>query len=196
MHTSLTTPNSVQLIYFDHPAAKGHCKCLKIQPPGSEALAIWGVYVPCTGMHTRKEVYNLLQIESQTQQKIALEAGTSKPCHILTGDINAATQTSVHPEDTMHQELMQILKMHRTDKHQGTPRSQSYHRHGRNCKSSGDSRIDVLLENTYRHHGRYYRKLRPQPNTCHHPTDIHELHQIRTYIVHWAHTQKRMMHLT
>ena len=143
VHTSLTTQNSVQLIHLDHPAAKGHCKCLKIQPP------VWGVYVPCTDMHTRKEVYNLLQTEMQTQDKIALEAGSSKPCHILAGDMNAALymddrQTSVHPEDAMHQELMQTLKMHTTDKHQGMPRSRSYHRHGHNCKSSEDSRIDDI----------------------------------------------------
>ena len=90
VHTSLTTQNSMQLINLDHPAAKGHCKCLKIQPPGSEALTIWGVYVPCTSMHTRKEVYNLLHTEMQAQDKIALEAGKSKPCHILAGDMNAA----------------------------------------------------------------------------------------------------------
>ena len=108
----------------------GPSKCLKIQPPGSEALTVWGVYVPCTDMHTRKEVHNLVQTEMQTQDKIALEAGSSKPCHILAGDMNAALymddrQTSVHPQDAMHQELMQTLKMHTTDKHQGMPRSRS-----------------------------------------------------------------------
>ena len=58
VHASLTTQNSVQLINLDHPAAKGHCKCMKLQPSGSEALTIWGVYIPCTDMQTRKEVYN------------------------------------------------------------------------------------------------------------------------------------------
>ena len=101
-------------------------------------------------MHTRKEVYNLLQTEMQAQDKIALEGGKSKPCHILAGDMNAALymndrQTSVHPEDAMHQELMQALKMYTTDKHQGMPRSRSYHRHGRNCESSEDSRIDDVF---------------------------------------------------
>ena len=75
VHTSLTTQHLVQLINLDHPAAKGHCKRTKLQPPGSEALTIWGVYVPCTDMHTRKEVYNLLQTEMQAQDKLALEAG-------------------------------------------------------------------------------------------------------------------------
>ena len=83
VHTSLTTQNSVQLVNLDHPTAKGHCKCLKIQPPGSEALTIWGVYVPCTDIHTRKEVYTLLHAEMQTQDRIAIEAGRSKACHIL-----------------------------------------------------------------------------------------------------------------
>ena len=101
-------------------------------------------------MHTRKEVYNLLQTELQAQDKIALEAGKSKPCHILAGDMNAALymddrQTSVNPEDAMHQELMQTLKMYTTDKHQRMPRSRSYHRHVRNCKSSEDSRIDDIF---------------------------------------------------
>ena len=128
----------------------GPSKCLKIQPPGREALTVWGVYVPCTDMHTRKEVHNLVQTEMQTQDKIALEAGSSKPCHILAGDMNAALymddrQTSVHPQDAMHQELMQTLKMHTTDKHQGMPRSRSYHRHGHNCKSNEDSRIDDII---------------------------------------------------
>ena len=106
--------------------------------------------MPCTSMHTRKEVYNLLQTELQAQDKIALEAGKSKPCHILAGDMNAALymddrQTSVNPEDAMHQELMQTLKMYTTDKHQRMPRSRSYHRHVRNCKSSEDSRIDDIF---------------------------------------------------
>ena len=86
----------------------------------------------------------------QTQDKVALEAGRSKPWHILAGDMNSALyiddrQTSVHSEDAMHQELMQTLKMHTTDKHQDMPRPQSYHRHGRNCKSSKDSRIDDIF---------------------------------------------------
>ena len=34
-------------------------------------------------MHARKEVYNLVQTEMQNQDKIALEAGKSKLCHIL-----------------------------------------------------------------------------------------------------------------
>ena len=42
VHASLTMQNSVQLIHLDHPVAKGHCNCLKIQPPGSDALTIWG----------------------------------------------------------------------------------------------------------------------------------------------------------
>ena len=54
-------------------------------------------------------------------------------------------QTSVHPEDAMHQELMQTLRMYTTDKHQGMPRSRLYHRHGRNCKSREDSRVDDIF---------------------------------------------------
>ena len=192
VHTSLTTQNSVQLINLDHPAAKGHCKCLKIQPPGSEALTIWGVYVPYTDMHTRKQVYSLLQKEMQTQDRIALEAGKPRPYHILAGDMNAALyvddrQTNAHPEDAMHRELMQTLKMHTTDKHQGMPRSRSYHRHGRNCKSSEDSRIDDIFisenlrcQSTCHHHSRYYRRLRPQPNPCDDPTEPREIHKTRT----------------
>ena len=150
MHTSLTTQHSVQLINLDHPAAKGHCKCMKLQPPGSEALTIWGVYVPCTDMHTRKEVYNLLQTEMQAQDRLALEAGSPKSHHILAGDMNAALytddrQTGAHPEDTLHRQLMQTLKMHTTDKHQGMPRLRSYHRHERSCKSNEDSRIDDIF---------------------------------------------------
>ena len=107
--------------------------------------------MPCTDMHTTKEVYNLLQTEMQTQDKIALEAGRPKLCHILAGDMNAALykddrQTSVHPEDAMHQELMQTLKTHTTDKHQGKPRSRSFHSHGRHCKSSEDGRTGDISE--------------------------------------------------
>ena len=45
----------------------------------------------------------------------------------------------------MHQDLMQTLKMHTTDKHQGMPRSRSYHRHRHNCKSNEDSRTDDIF---------------------------------------------------
>ena len=106
--------------------------------------------MPCTDMHTRKQVYSLLQKEMQTQDRIALEAGKPRPYHILAGDMNAALyvddrQTSARPEDAMLWELMQTLKMHTTDKHQGMPRSRSYHRHGRNCRSSENSRIDDIF---------------------------------------------------
>ena len=70
--------------------------------------------------------------------------------HILAGDMNATLytddkQTGIHPEDAMHRQLMQTLKMHTTDKHQSMPRLRSYHRHGRNCKSSEDSRVDDIF---------------------------------------------------
>ena len=86
----------------------------------------------------------------QTQDRLALEAGRPKSYPILEGDMNAALytddrQTGIHPEDTMHRQLMQTLKMHTTDKHQGMPRLRSYHRHGRNCKSNEDSRIDDIF---------------------------------------------------
>ena len=120
-----------------------------MQPPGSEDLTIWGMYVPCTDMHTRKEMYNLLQTEMQTQHRVALEAGKPKSYHILAGDMIAALYTDdrpgVHPEDTMHRQLMQTLKTHTTDKQQGRPRLRSYHRHGRNCKSYEDSKIDEIF---------------------------------------------------
>ena len=86
----------------------------------------------------------------QTQDRIALEAGKPKPYRILAGDMNAALymgdrHSSVHPEDAMHRELVLILKMRTTDKHQGLPRARSYHRHGRNCNSSEDSRTDDMF---------------------------------------------------
>ena len=148
---------------------------------------IWGLFAPCKDIHTRKEVYSVLQTEMQSQDRKLADPGRATSC---LGDMSAALhmdcrQTSLHPEDAMHQELMQTLKMHTTDKHQGMPKSWSYHSHG--CNSSENSRIDdifisecVLPENTCHHQGRYYRRLRPQPNICHHPTDIHELHETRT----------------
>ena len=188
VHTSLTTQTLVQLINLDHPAAKGHCKCLKIQPPGSEVVTIYDPYMPCTDMHTRKQVYYLLQTEMQTQDKVAIEAGNSKLCHILARDMNAALymddrQTSVPPEDAMHQELMQTLKMHITDKHQGMPRLWSYHRHGHSCKSSEDSKIDdtFISDNLCCHKIPVTTiagttKDSDHSPIYHHPTDIHELH--------------------
>ncbi len=42
IHNSLTTQNSIDTISHNHPAAKAHLKTLKIKPPGSDCLTIWG----------------------------------------------------------------------------------------------------------------------------------------------------------
>ena len=42
VHKSLTSQNSVDLIDHNNPAAKSQLKTLKIKPPGSDCLTIWG----------------------------------------------------------------------------------------------------------------------------------------------------------
>jgi len=50
VHNSFTTQKSIETISHNHPAAKAHLKTLKIKPPGSDCLTIWGVYLPNNDM--------------------------------------------------------------------------------------------------------------------------------------------------
>lgn len=40
IHTKFITQNSVSLIRINNPIAKGHCKAIKIQPPGSDCIIV------------------------------------------------------------------------------------------------------------------------------------------------------------
>ena len=46
VHTDLLTQNSVSLIRIQNPIAKGQCKAVKIQQPGSDCTLVWGVCAP------------------------------------------------------------------------------------------------------------------------------------------------------
>ena len=90
MHESLMTQNSVVPIDLDSPAAKAHCKALKLQPPGSDCVTIWGVYMPCEDLNKRKQIYELIKQTVQGEAAKAIKDGKTPPHNIVTGDMNAA----------------------------------------------------------------------------------------------------------
>ena len=54
LHESLMTQSSITQMNLQDPIGKGHCKVLKIQPPGYDALITFGICVPCTDMSKRE----------------------------------------------------------------------------------------------------------------------------------------------
>ena len=113
IHRSFLSQSSVCPIRIDDPAAKGHCKAIKISPPGSDTLIVWGVYVPHDPQE-RKQVYDMLRIEVPKAE--AEESSHGKRCFsIMAGDWNAALlpgdKTALNTTDKAHQNLMAELCM-------------------------------------------------------------------------------------
>ena len=146
VHASLTTQNSVEIVDHNNPAAKSHCKALKIQPPGSAALFVWGLYVPCTDMQKRQQLYSVIKKDMQAVNNAAADLGEQLPYHIMAGDMNAALydddrQGQLDSADKLHQQLVQDLDLHSTDKRQEVTRKYTFR-----CSDAGkDSRIDDVL---------------------------------------------------
>ncbi len=75
VHKSLTSQNSVELIDHNNPAAKSHLKTLRIKPPGSDCLTIWGVYLPSNNLQKRQELYQVITDCVRSEDKKASLAG-------------------------------------------------------------------------------------------------------------------------
>ena len=80
VHEALATQHSVELINFNTPAATAHCKAFRLQPPGSECIIIWGVYMLCNGMHKRIQMYELIKQEIRAADEKACKSGQT-PYH-------------------------------------------------------------------------------------------------------------------
>lgn len=50
------------MLQVDNSPAKVHCTVVKVHPPGSDCLIVWGVYVPHEAEERRK-VYDMLRVE-------------------------------------------------------------------------------------------------------------------------------------
>ncbi len=114
IHESLATQHSVEAIDLNDPAAKAHCKAVKLQPPGSECLTIWGVYLPCDDMQKREKLYALMQHRVQTEAEHATKNNLPPSEHIVAGDMNAAlfpedVQRQTTSKDKRHQEFDPVL---------------------------------------------------------------------------------------
>ena len=148
VHKSLTSQNSVELIDHNNPAAKTHLKTLKIKPPGSDCLTIWGVYLPSDNTQKRQELYQVIADCMRSEDKKASLAGLPMPYNIIAGDMNAALfkqdVQKVKPDakNTIHQNFIRDLHLHTTDPDKHPHRQYSF------CHatdSSQDSRIDDIL---------------------------------------------------
>ncbi len=64
VHKSLTSQNSVELIDHNQPGAKPHLKTLKIRPPGSDCLTIWGVYLPSDDLQNTTHLHEIFEAGS------------------------------------------------------------------------------------------------------------------------------------
>ena len=144
VHTDLLTQHSVSLIRIQNPIAKGHCKAVKIQPPGSDCIIVWGVYVPHDTTE-RRQVYDMLREEVPKATAQARSSGC-KCVSIMAGDWNAALlegdKATLDGQDTAHQELMSELHM------QPTQSNLHHHRPATHHPVADDtpaSRIDDIL---------------------------------------------------
>ncbi len=148
VHKSLTSQNSVELIDHNSPAAKSHLKTLKIEPPGSDCLTIWGVYLPSDKLQKREVLYQVITDYVRSEDKKASLAGLPMPYNIMAGDMNAAlfkqdVQTAKpDAKDTIHQKFIRDLHLHTTDPDKHPHRHYTF-RH--TTGSSQDSRIDDIL---------------------------------------------------
>ena len=144
VHKSLTSQNSVELIDHNNPAAKTHLKTLKIKPPGSDCLTIWGVYLPSDNTQKRQELYQVIADCMRSEDKKASLAGLPMPYNIIAGDMNAALfkQDVQRAKNTIHQKIIRDLHLHTTDPDKHPHRQYSF-RHA--TDSSQDSRIDDIL---------------------------------------------------
>ena len=59
---SLLQHKIVKPVHIDNTAAKGHCKAIRIMPPGSDCLITWGTYVPHDTTE-RAHLYDMLKTE-------------------------------------------------------------------------------------------------------------------------------------
>ena len=69
VHVSLTTQNLITSMNLDHFVAKEDCQVLKTQPPGCDALIIWGLHIPSADTSIRRETYNLFQAVMQHKDR-------------------------------------------------------------------------------------------------------------------------------
>jgi len=118
VHKSLTSQTSVELIEHNNPAAKSHLKTLKIQPPGSDCLTIWGV---CHDVPIREVLYQVITDSTSAEDKQASLAGLPLPYIIIAGDMNAALfkqdvqRAKLDMKDTEHQNFTRDLHLQTTD---------------------------------------------------------------------------------
>ena len=147
IHESLTSQNSVKLVDIDDPAAKSHCKTVSISPPGSTTITIWGLYLPCNKIEKRRQICELIHKGMTTIDEEACRLGQNPLYHIIAGDMNAALypddkQGYGEESDMIHRKLICNLKLHTTDKRQGTTRQFTFRsKHS----SDQDSRIDDIF---------------------------------------------------
>ena len=129
VHIDFLTQNSVSLIRIQNPIAKGHCKAVKIQQPGSDCIIIWGVYVPHDTID-RRRVYDMLREEVPKATAQANSTGC-KCVSIMAGDWNAALlegdKATLDGEDRAHQDLMSELRMQPTENNLHQQRMATHH---------------------------------------------------------------------
>lgn len=147
VHETLTPQQSVETIDLNDPAAKAHCKGNKLQPPGSEILITWGVYLPCDDMPKRPKLYAMINHRVQTEVEQAVKNSLPSTHNIVAGDMNAAlmpedVQRDAIKKDKAHQEFVDTVNLVSTDI--GTrPHRQYTSRH--KTDSNQDSRVDDIL---------------------------------------------------
>ena len=148
VHNSHTTQNSVETISHNHPAAKAHLKTLKVKPPGSDCLTIWGLYLPSDDLQKREQLYQVIQNDMKVEADKATRAGLPQPYNVMAGDMNAALfkgdvqRDKLDIKDIRHQNFVKTLCLHTTDPVKQPHRQYTFrHRMDR----SQDSRIDDIL---------------------------------------------------
>ena len=143
VHRRLTRHASVSYAMLNSPAAAGHCQLITLQPAGSDAIDVWGMYMP-HDMQERRQVYLLLR------DHIAPDRYT-----VMAGDMNATyipadrSNGVLTPSNRAHQKLLEDLILEPTDT--GTSTDSRPHTFYSESHDSPHSRIDdfALSRNMY-----------------------------------------------
>ena len=134
LHSRLTRHASVSFAMLNNQAAAGHCQLITLQPAGSDAIDIWGVYMP-HDTKEREQVYQLLR-DNISPDRYSIMAGDMNAAYCA-ADRSSGTLTAA---DKAHQQLLQELQLQPTD--DGTQAYSRGHTFQSESQEDTHSRID------------------------------------------------------
>ena len=146
MHRRLKRHASQSYAMLNSPAAAGHCQIITLRPAGSDAIDVWGMYIPHV-IQERKQVDQLLG-DQMTSDRYTVIAGDMNAAYIPADASNGA----LTPSDQAHRKLLTDLHLEPIDI--GTATDSRPHTFYSESHDSTHSKIDdlALSRNMYTDH--------------------------------------------